>query len=63
MCVSDQFYTIQTSVNAKFYVRNFNDSLLADEGSAGLGSHDKEIVKTGRSSCVPCYSYSSGEGI
>ena len=38
-----------------FYVRNPRDSLLADDGSAGLRSHewlsDKETVKTGRNSC------------
>ena len=37
-----------------FYVRNPRDSLLADEGSAGLRSHerlsDKETVKTVRNS-------------
>ena len=42
------------------HVRNPRDSLLADEGSAGLWSHerlsDKETVKTGRNSCELGYS-------
>ena len=40
-----------------FSGRNPRDSLLAEEGSAGLRSHerlsDQETVKTGRHSCVP----------
>ena len=46
----------------RFYVRNPRDSILADEGSAGLSSHgtherlsDKETVNADRKSCVQCY--------
>ena len=35
------FNTIQTSVNAQIYVWNPRYSLLADEGSAGLRSHER----------------------
>ena len=50
------FYTIQTSFNVEFYVRNPRDSVLADEDSAGVRSHerlsDKETVNTGQHSCA-----------
>ena len=51
------FYTIQTSVNAEFFLSGtLRDSLLADKGSAGLRSHeklsDKKTEKTGRNSFV-----------
>ena len=60
-----RFYPIQTFVNAEFfYVRNPIDSLLADEGSAGLRSHevlsDKKSVKTGPNYCDLGITPSSG---